>query len=223
MAVKSKILLELPAPEIDADRVRLFTLLGDRFSPSQIEEIRTGIKFAIKFHGNQKRADGQPYVGHLFRTASYFLMDYSDATRDQVLAALLHDIVEDTDVTVELIESSFGKEVASMVDRLTRRRAPEETVADRARSKAAKLKQLSTSRLPIRLLKCWDLADNALCWKYIQSDFPFFKKLPRWLREAQELYLPLCRITSPSATALIEREIILLKQKGIDEGVLDSF
>ena len=82
--------------------------------------INKAIYFARKYHGSQKRKSGEPYYSHPLEVA-YMISDYNLKT-DIIAASILHDIIEDTEVTVEMIQSTFGNRIAEMVDRLTRDR-----------------------------------------------------------------------------------------------------
>ena len=74
--------------------------------------------FAMKAHGLQKRASGDPYFSHPLEVAG-ILLDYKlDA--QSIITALLHDTIEDTDVTSEEIEEQFGNEIAYLVDGVTK-------------------------------------------------------------------------------------------------------
>ena len=84
------------------------------------ELINKAIYFARKYHGDQKRKSGELYYTHPLEVA-YIISDYNLKT-DVIVASILHDIVEDTEVTVEMINSSFGQRISEMVDRLTRDR-----------------------------------------------------------------------------------------------------
>lgn len=84
------------------------------------ELINKAIFFAREYHGEQKRMSGEPYYSHPLEVA-YMISDYNLKT-DVIVASILHDIVEDTEVTVEMIQESFGKRIAEMVNRLTRDR-----------------------------------------------------------------------------------------------------
>ena len=84
------------------------------------ELINKAIYFAKRYHGNQKRKSGEPYYSHPLEVA-YMISDYNLKT-DVIVASILHDIIEDTEVTVEMIQGSFGKRIAEMVDSLTRDR-----------------------------------------------------------------------------------------------------
>jgi (p)ppGpp synthase/HD superfamily hydrolase len=84
------------------------------------ELINKAIYFARKYHGNQKRKSGELYYTHPLEVA-YMISDYNLKT-DVIAASILHDIVEDTAVTLNMILETFGQRVAEMVNRLTRDR-----------------------------------------------------------------------------------------------------
>jgi len=84
------------------------------------EVINKAISFAKKYHQGQLRKSGEPFYSHPLEVA-YIISDYNLKT-DVIAASILHDIVEDTEVTVEMILETFGRRIAEMVDRLTRDR-----------------------------------------------------------------------------------------------------
>ena len=82
--------------------------------------INKAIYFARKYHGNQKRKSGEAYYSHPLEVA-YMVSDYKLKT-DVIVASILHDIVEDTEVTAGMIFDNFSWRIAQMVDKLTRDR-----------------------------------------------------------------------------------------------------
>ena len=82
--------------------------------------INKAIYWAKKYHGDQKRKSGEAYYTHPLEVA-YMISDYKLKT-DVIVASILHDIVEDTEITVGMIFDSFSQRIAEMVDRLTRDR-----------------------------------------------------------------------------------------------------
>ena len=82
--------------------------------------INKAIYWAKKYHGNQKRKSGEPYYSHPLEVA-YMISEHNLKT-DVIVASILHDIIEDTEVTAGMIFDNFGWRVAEMVDRLTRDR-----------------------------------------------------------------------------------------------------
>jgi (p)ppGpp synthase/HD superfamily hydrolase len=84
------------------------------------ELINKAIYWARKYHGDQKRKSGEPYYSHPLEVA-YVVSDYNLKT-DVIVASILHDIIEDTEVTAGMILDNFSWRIAEMVDRLTRDR-----------------------------------------------------------------------------------------------------
>ena len=82
--------------------------------------INKAIYWAKKYHGDQKRKSGEPYYSHPLEVA-YMISEHNLKT-DIIVASILHDIIEDTEVTVGMIFDNFGWRIAEMVDRLTRDR-----------------------------------------------------------------------------------------------------
>ena len=80
--------------------------------------IHKAYDFASKKHAGQKRLSGEEYINHPLEVAS-ILVDL-DLDDDSIAAALLHDVIEDSDTTKEEIESNFGSKIAELVDGVTR-------------------------------------------------------------------------------------------------------
>lgn len=83
-----------------------------------ISEVNKAIYFAKRHHGCQMRQSGVPFYSHPIEVA-YMCLKYIYKT-EVIVAAILHDVVEDTDATLEMIRADFGSRVAEMVDLLTR-------------------------------------------------------------------------------------------------------
>jgi len=82
------------------------------------EAIEKALNTAITLHANQQRKSGEPYVVHPIAVAAITASLSSDET--MVIAALLHDVVEDTDYSIEDVEAHFGKDVRHIVSGLTK-------------------------------------------------------------------------------------------------------
>ena len=74
--------------------------------------------YAMRAHGAQKRASGDPYFAHPIEVAG-ILTDYRLDT-ETIVTALLHDVIEDTETTREDIERLFGSEIAELVEGVTK-------------------------------------------------------------------------------------------------------
>jgi len=83
-----------------------------------MNDIEFALQVASNAHAGQVDKAGAPYILHVMRVAS--ACDPTDT--DSVVAALLHDTVEDSNLTVESIQKSFGPAVAEIVDSLTRQK-----------------------------------------------------------------------------------------------------
>jgi len=82
--------------------------------------INKSIYWAKKYHGDQKRKSGEPYYTHPLEVA-YMISEHNLKT-DVIVASILHDIIEDTEVTAGMIIDNFSWRIAQMVDMLTRDR-----------------------------------------------------------------------------------------------------
>ena len=69
-------------------------------------------------HQSQTRSSGEPYFSHPLAVAEILVDYHLDAT--SIITALLHDVVEDTGVTLEFIEKKFGEDIANLVDGVTK-------------------------------------------------------------------------------------------------------
>lgn len=96
----------------------LRNLLVTIFSPEDVEQIDKAFNTANRAHEGQLRCSGQPYVIHPILVAKVVAELGMD--KESVIAALLHDVVEDTDLTLEDVTEKFGKSVASLVDGVTK-------------------------------------------------------------------------------------------------------
>ncbi|MDX1949854.1 MAG: bifunctional (p)ppGpp synthetase/guanosine-3',5'-bis(diphosphate) 3'-pyrophosphohydrolase [Rickettsiales bacterium] len=80
--------------------------------------VKKAIDFAIEYHGSQLRASGDPYYHHPIAVAEIVADLHLDT--GSVVTALLHDTVEDTDATLDIIKQEFGSEIAHLVDGVTK-------------------------------------------------------------------------------------------------------
>ena len=88
------------------------------YSEKDQEEINTAFLYAKKGHQGQKRKSGEEYITHPLHVAIYLAELNFDI--ETIKAALLHDLVEDTEITYQDIKKTFGKEVADLVDGVTK-------------------------------------------------------------------------------------------------------
>ncbi len=93
-------------------------LTVNKYSGEDIRAIMEAVQFGEKIHGEQKRASGEPFFIHPL-TVAEILIDLN-LDRNAIIASLLHDTVEDTEIESSLIESRFGSEVSQLVEGVTK-------------------------------------------------------------------------------------------------------
>jgi len=92
--------------------------LIDNLKKEDIDIINRAYAFAKKAHEGQLRKSGEPYFNHVFETARN-LAELGMKAKT-VAAGILHDVIEDTDVTEEELEKEFGSEIVSLVKGVTK-------------------------------------------------------------------------------------------------------
>ena len=112
--------------EIYATKIRnsvetLFNHMAERATPEEMTRIRAAYELAAEAHGDQYRRSGEPYITHPIAVAA-IVAEELELGDNPVISAFLHDVVEDTDYTVEDIRSRFGDDVAFLVDTVTKRK-----------------------------------------------------------------------------------------------------
>ncbi|MEY4763167.1 MAG: bifunctional diphosphokinase/guanosine-3,5-bis pyrophosphate 3-pyrophosphohydrolase [Pseudomonadota bacterium] len=105
---------ERRTPILDALLAQCATYLP----PDQVERVRAAAAFGAVAHEGQTRRSGEPYITHPLAAADLLARLHLDA--DTVIATILHDTIEDTPVAKDDIESRFGKDVAEIVDGVTK-------------------------------------------------------------------------------------------------------
>ena len=96
----------------------LFNSILENYPKSSHKLLNDAYKFAANGHKNQKRKSGEDYITHPLQVALYLAELNLD--KETIIAAFLHDLIEDTDVTYSDIKKDFGKEVADIVDGVTK-------------------------------------------------------------------------------------------------------
>src|ERR1700760_3295904 len=87
--------------------------------PAPCDKVAEAVTFALRFHGDQRRPTGAPYVEHLLEALEVLVRGAGVSDPDVLCAAVLHDVVEDTPCTVGEVRSAFGDRVADMVGWVT--------------------------------------------------------------------------------------------------------
>src|SRR3954471_17399458 len=86
--------------------------------PEQVERVRAAAEFGAEAHEGQKRLSGEPYIAHPLAAAQILADLHLDP--DTIIAAILHDVIEDTPISKEELSAKFGSAVAEIVDGVTK-------------------------------------------------------------------------------------------------------
>ena len=88
------------------------------YNPNEIEIVKRAYEYAANLHSGQTRQSGEPYISHPLNVA--YILAEMHADRDTVCAGLLHDTLEDTNITKEDISHDFNQNIANLVDGVTK-------------------------------------------------------------------------------------------------------
>ena len=142
----------------------------------------------MRVHGSQTRASGDPYFAHPIEVAG-ILTDYRLDTAT-IVTALLHDVIEDTEVTREEIERRFGEEIAELVEGVTKLSRLELTAEYKRQAENLRKFILAISRdVRVLLVKLADRLHNMRTLHFLKNA----AKRERIARETLEIYAPLAR------------------------------
>ncbi len=142
--------------------------------------------YAMKLHGSQKRESGDPYFSHPIEVAGILTDLKLDS--DSIITALLHDLVEDTETSLEDIEKMFGKEVARLVGGVTKlSRLELQSEQTRHAENFRKLVLAMSEDIRVLLVKLADRLHNMQTLHYMTSP----ERRRRIARETMEIYAPL--------------------------------
>ena len=114
MDYAASILGRLPKGKRATGVNQLLTKLEAYMSPAAIDNIMEAYRFGASAHKGQKRVSGAPYISHPVAVATILAEQRMDA--QTIIAAILHDVIEDTSTEKGQLEEQFGKEVADLVD-----------------------------------------------------------------------------------------------------------
>ncbi len=147
--------------------------------------INKAYQFALKAHAGQKRLSGEPYITHPLGVA-YILADL-ELDLITIIAALLHDVLEDTSCRYEEIEKEFGEEVASLVDGVTKLSRMEFRSKEEHQAETWRKMLVAMARdIRVILIKLADRTHNMRTLCYLNS-----AKQKEISLETLEIYAPL--------------------------------
>lgn len=168
--------------------MRLYELVErvTKYDPDVDEDLlNRAYIYAMKAHGSQTRASGEAYFNHPVEVAAILAeMKLDTAT---IVAALLHDTVEDTEATQQEIVDKFGPEIASLVDGLTKIAKLDMVTKEATQAENLRKLLVAMSRdVRVLLVKLADRLHNMRTLHYVKAE-----KRQRIAQETMEIYAPL--------------------------------
>ena len=118
MDYASSLLGLLPGGRRTPGLKELLATVGSYLAPEQVSRVRAAAEFGTSAHHGQKRLSGEPYIAHPVATAAILADLHLDA--DTIIAAILHDVIEDTPTPKDQLAARFGADVAELVDGVTK-------------------------------------------------------------------------------------------------------
>jgi (p)ppGpp synthase/HD superfamily hydrolase len=131
---------------------------ADRLPEADLAALDAAVAFALRWHGGQTRPAGEPYVEHLLEATRVLVEAIGVTDVDVLIAAVLHDVVEDTACTLDEVRHSFGDRVAMLVDWVTK--PPRHEGQSREEARAAYLERLREAPDDAILVKLADRLSN---------------------------------------------------------------
>lgn len=181
--------------------------------------IDKAIDFAIKYHGSQLRASGDPYYHHPLEVAEIIAHMRLDTA--SIVTAILHDTIEDTDLTIENIREHFGEEIAKLVDGVTKLTKIEfKPDSTRQAENFRKLLLAMSDDIRVLLVKLADRLHNMRTIDFIKKP----EKRKRIALETMEIYAPLAeRIGVQQIKTELQDICFRVLNPDIRESILNRF
>ena len=150
------------------------------------ESLSKAYNFALDAHQNQKRDEGVPYIIHPLAVANILTELKLDSAT--ITTGLLHDTIEDTNVTYDTVKKEFGEEVANLVDGVTKLSALEDKASNISKAENFRKLILATSKdIRVLLVKLADRLHNMRTIQFVNDK----EKIIRKAKETMEIYAPL--------------------------------
>ena len=163
----------------------LAAVLEENSPGADLARIRRAFDFAVTAHEGQKRRDGSPYVTHAIAAAR--IAGEMGLDDESIMAALLHDVLEDTDTTHEELEKEFGPDVADIVEGVTKlTRVQYSTLEETQMENLRKMLMAMAKDIRVILIKLADRLHNMRTMEFQSPEKQLSKS-----RETMEIYAPI--------------------------------
>ena len=160
---------------------------GTYLDEAQIEKVRRAYDFGAVAHSGQMRLSGEPYIQHPLEVANILTDMHMD--HDTLVAAMLHDVIEDTEIEKDKIANEFGEEVAAIVDGLSKLTQIEfESQAEKQAQNFQKMLMAMADDIRVILVKLADRLHNMRTMSALKPE-----KRRRIARETLDIYAPIAQ------------------------------
>ncbi len=171
--------------DYENDFKKLLEKLQKHNPEADLSLLERAYRLADESHQGQKRKSGEPFVIHPVSVAC--MLADMDMDLPSIIAGMLHDVVEDTSVTLDQIREIFGDEIAYLVDGVTKlKRIPTSTKEELQAENLRKMFLSMASDIRVILIKLVDRLHNMRTLQYVNTDAQITKA-----RETLEIYTPL--------------------------------
>jgi len=159
--------------------------LNSYLAPDQVSAVRAAYLFAAQAHGEQMRRDGTPYITHPLAVAEILAQMHMD--HQSLMAAMLHDVIEDTGISKIELAKLFGSEVADLVDGVTKlEKVGHISKAEAQAENLRKMMLAMTRDIRVIIVKLADRLHNMRTLDVLRPD-----KRKRIAQETLDIYAPL--------------------------------
>lgn len=159
--------------------------LNSYLAPGQVSAVRAAYFFAAQAHGEQMRRDGTPYITHPLAVAEILAQMHMD--HQSLMAAMLHDVIEDTGISKIELAELFGNEVADLVDGVTKlEKVGHISKAEAQAENLRKMMLAMTRDIRVIIVKLADRLHNMRTLNVLRPD-----KRKRIAQETLDIYAPL--------------------------------
>ena len=183
----------MPGPQVSQARQQLKIIIDAYLSASDVERVLVACDYANIAHDGITRKSGEPYILHPIAVSS--ILSHMRLDAETLMAALLHDVIEDTDFNKEDIAEKFGRTVAELVDGVTKLSHS----SDKEYNKAASFRKILQATLQdprVIIIKLADRYHNMTTLGSLRPD-----KRRRIAQETFDIFVPMARIVGMNEMA----------------------
>ncbi len=165
----------------------LTNVISSYLDPQQIERVFQAYQFSAKAHEGQQRASGEPYIHHPLEVAGILGEMHMD--HQTLMAAILHDVIEDTPTAKDEIRKKFGKNVAELVDGVSKlTQVHFDSVEEEQAQNFRKMLMAMSQDIRVILVKLADRLHNMRTLGSLR-----YEKRMRISRETLDIYVPIAQ------------------------------